>query len=69
MKVNLSLQDLTVMADFARMLYKVKAQPREMDNAEFIALCNAQALERVLATKNIEFTFEYIVKGPYEPME
>lgn len=67
--VTITASDLVNISDFSKMLFKVNAQPKELDNSEFVSLCYLLAVERVLAQKGVNFSANYIKKQPYESVE
>lgn len=68
-QVAVTASDLVSISDFSKMIFKASAQPKELDNSEFVSLCYLQAVERVLAQKGICFSANYVKKQPYESVE
>ena len=67
--VTITASDLVSISDFSKMIFKANAQPKELDNSEFVSLCYLQAVERLLAQKGINFTATYTQKLPYQSVE
>ena len=64
--VTITAGDLVIISDHAKIAFKNKHAPRELDNSEFVSLCFLYAVECLLAQKGINFTATYTPKRPYE---
>lgn len=68
-QIVLTVSDLVEIKDYANRAFHAHAVPKELENSEYLVLCYAKGVDRVLNKKGFNINLTFTTKLPYSSIE